>query len=159
VTNTRDDKISSPFGYKSFRERRCLVPVTSFAEPDDDKPVRWHWFALQGDEPRPLFAFAGLWREWNGPIKKDGPKVLIQTFSFMTTLPNALTKRINHERMPVLLATVDQQQSWLAGENDHTLIKPFDPHQMLEVQAGFEKKDILSDGFGHLQALDKNDFK
>jgi hypothetical protein len=21
----------------------------------------WHWFALKGDEPRPLFAFAGLY--------------------------------------------------------------------------------------------------
>src|SRR5690349_5489266 len=47
---------------------RCLVPVTSFAEPDnragDDKPSIWTWFAQ--DESRPLIFFAGIWREWEG---------------------------------------------------------------------------------------------
>lgn len=50
--------------------------ATSFCEPHDDrKPATWHWFALKGDEPRPLFAFAGLWQRWRGPIKKDRPNV------------------------------------------------------------------------------------
>jgi putative SOS response-associated peptidase YedK len=34
VTNTRDDKIHSGFWRDSFRQRRCLVPVTSFCEPN-----------------------------------------------------------------------------------------------------------------------------
>lgn len=33
VTNTRDDKINSPFWRQSFERRRCLVPASSFAEP------------------------------------------------------------------------------------------------------------------------------
>ena len=41
--------------------------------------------------------------QWNGPIKKDGDNVDIEVFSFRTTLPNALTCTINHERSPVLL--------------------------------------------------------
>ena len=41
----------------------------------DVKPVTWNWFALRGDDPRPLFSFAGVWRRHRGPIEKDGPVV------------------------------------------------------------------------------------
>jgi hypothetical protein len=86
VTNTRDDKArSSSFWRDSFEKRRCLVPVTCFAEPKEVTPATWHWFALNGEEPRPLFAFAGLWRRNVGPIKKDGPSVELDVYSFMTT--------------------------------------------------------------------------
>jgi putative SOS response-associated peptidase YedK len=63
VTSTRDDKArTSPFWRNSFETRRCLVLANSFCEPHDDiRPATWHWFALRGQEPRPLFAFAGLW--------------------------------------------------------------------------------------------------
>ena len=52
VTNVRDDTIlKSKFWRGSFEERRCLVPATSFCEPNGDvKPATWHWFALRGDE-------------------------------------------------------------------------------------------------------------
>jgi len=75
VTNVRDDKIlTSSFWKSSFEERRCLVPASSFCEPNSDvKPATWHWFALKGGE-RPLFAFPGIWRNYRGPTKKDGPK-------------------------------------------------------------------------------------
>src|SRR5262245_14232245 len=34
VTNVRDDKIlTSPFWKKSFEQRRCLVPASSYCEP------------------------------------------------------------------------------------------------------------------------------
>lgn len=60
-----------------------------------------------------LFAFAGLWRHHVGPIKKDGPHVELDVFSFMTTTPNALVETVNHERMPVLLATPGMQDQWV----------------------------------------------
>jgi putative SOS response-associated peptidase YedK len=37
VTNTRDDKIKSPFWSESFKQRRCLVPASSFCEPHDGR--------------------------------------------------------------------------------------------------------------------------
>lgn len=143
VTNTRDDKISSSFWRKSFADRRCLVPVTSFAEPDSEKPVRWHWFALKGNEPRPLFAFAGLWQRWKGPVKKDGPTVEIDVFSFMTGEPNDFTKAINHERLPILLGTREMQEQWIDGNTEDAvkLLKPYPAERMREVQAGLEKMD------------------
>jgi putative SOS response-associated peptidase YedK len=43
VTNVRDDKIlASRFWRSSFEQRRCLVPATSFCEPNGDvKPATW----------------------------------------------------------------------------------------------------------------------
>ena len=145
VTNTRDDKIEAPFWKQSIAARRCLVPVTSFAEPDDGKPAQWHWFAVQGEQPRPLFAFAGIWRRFKGPVKKDGPTIEIDTYSFMTTRPNMFTERINHDRLPVILATAEDQETWLRGYPDEwrSLLQPFPASKMREVQVGLDKLDKM----------------
>jgi putative SOS response-associated peptidase YedK len=144
VTNTREDKIESPFWRQSIAERRCLVPATSFAEPDDLTPVQWHWFAVKGETPRPIFCFAGIWRRYKGPIKKDGETVEIDTYSFMTTKPNKFTERINHDRLPAILATPEEQDAWLNGTRSqwHSLLKPFPASRMNEVQVGKDKKDL-----------------
>ncbi len=74
VTNVRDDKIlTSKFWKPSFEARRCLVPASSYCEPDSGKPAKWHSFAVNGDDDRRLFAFPGIWQRWNGPIKKTAP--------------------------------------------------------------------------------------
>lgn len=147
VTNTRDDKAATRFWKASLAQRRCLVPATSFCEPHDGrKPASWHWFALTGDEPRSLFAFAGLWMRWRGPVKKDGPNVEQDVFSFMTTRPNELTAGINHERSPVILADEAARQRWLSGSADEalSLLHPFPAERMAIVQEGFEKRDLLA---------------
>ena len=52
VTNVRDDTVrSSPFWRPSFEARRCLVPASSYCEPDSNKPAGWHWFALLTEQP------------------------------------------------------------------------------------------------------------
>jgi putative SOS response-associated peptidase YedK len=146
VTNARDDKMQSAFWRDSVRKRRCLIPASSFCEPNSDvKPATWNWFALSGEDPRPLFAFAGLWRVWQGPIKKDGPPVTLDVFSFMTTTPNALVETVNHERMPVLLATLEAQDQWMDGSDEEAfaLCRPYPPELMRIVQSGYEKRDLL----------------
>ena len=145
VTNARDDKATTKFWKDSFEQRRCLVPASAFCEPDGNKPSKWHWFALKGDEPRPPFAFPGIYRQWKGPIKKDGPNVDMEVFSFMTTLPNTLTSTINHERSPVLLTEEGQFSTWLTGtpEEAFSLMKTSDPERMHIVQSGFDKEDLL----------------
>ena len=117
VTNVRDDKVqSSSFWKDSFEERRCLVPVTSFSEAKGLKPAIWHWFALKGDVPRPLFAFAGIWRKYKGPLKKDGESVEVEVFAFMTTTPNELVATISHDRMLVILIKEEEFETWLNGK-------------------------------------------
>ena len=147
VTNVRDDKIlTSRFWTPSFQQRRCLVPASSYCEPDSGKPAQWHWFAVNGDDDRRLFAFPGIWQHWKGPVKKDGPNVELDVYSFMTTAPNALTDSINHERMPVLLSEEAEFETWLSGSPAEalTLARSYDPGAMRIVQSGFEKKDLLA---------------
>ncbi|HML27619.1 MAG TPA: SOS response-associated peptidase family protein [Hyphomicrobium sp.] len=147
VTNVRDDKIpSSRFWRPSFEARRCLVPASSYCEPDTAKPAGWHWFAVNGENDRELFAFAGIWQRWYGPIKKDGQNVELDVYAFMTTTPNALTVSINHERMPVLLSGEEEFETWLSGTTGEAfaLARSFDPARMRIVQSGLEKKDLLA---------------
>ena len=111
------------------------MPATSFCEPNGDvKPATWRWFAINGSEPRPTFAFPGIWRRYQGPVKKDGPKLDLEVYAFLTTTPNSLVATINHERMPVLLTREEQFATWLQ----------FPPGQMRIVQEGFKKEDLLS---------------
>ena len=147
VTNTRDDKIASRFWRVSLEQRRCLVPASSFCEPRDGvKPATWHWFALQGDEAWPPFAFADLWQRWRGPIKKGGESVELDIYSFMTTAPNALTASINHERSPVLLTTEAERDTWLSGsmEEAASLLRPLPASRLQIVREGFEKQDPVT---------------
>jgi putative SOS response-associated peptidase YedK len=146
VTNVRDDKVlKSSFWKPSFEARRCLVPASSYCEPDTGKPAKWHWFAVNGEHDRELFAFPGIWQRWTGPIKKDGEPVEVDVYSFLTTAPNALTIGINHERMPVLLSEEADFETWLSGspKEAFALARSFDPAQMRIVQSGLEKEDLL----------------
>ena len=147
VTNVRDDKLrTSPFWRPSFEQRRCLVPASSFCEPNGDvKPATWNWFALNGDDARPLFAFAGIWRRYIGPVKKEGPNVDIETYSFLTTTPNALVATINHERMPVLLTNNVEFETWLTASADDAfaLAREYPSQHVRIIQQGFDKKDLL----------------
>ena len=147
VTNVRDDKIlKSKFWRGSFEERRCLVPATSFCEPNGDvKPATWHWFAINGSEPRPTFAFPGIWRHYKGPVRKDGPKLDLEVYSFLTTTPNKLVATVNHERMPVLLTREEEFEIWLTGSPKEALAlaREYPPDRMRIVQEGFRKEDRL----------------
>lgn len=101
-------------------EHRCVVPVTSFAEPspvdvkDPETGVKKnYWFAL--NEERPLFFFAGLWTRWQGVRKvKEGPGNH-EVYGFMTTAPNALIKPIHEKAMPVILRTQEETETWLTA--------------------------------------------
>jgi putative SOS response-associated peptidase YedK len=102
-------------------ENRCVVPVTSFAEPspkpgDKDPETgiqRNFWFALSADLP--IFFFAGFWARWTGVRKvKDGPGEH-QLFGFLTTQPNAVVKPIHEKAMPVILTTQGEIETWLTA--------------------------------------------
>ena len=144
ITNARDDKVAgSPFWRSSFEARQCLVPATSFAEYH---PTEKHhgrkaavWFALKGDEPRPLFAFAGLWRSWRGNLK--GERVEMDVVAFLTTTPNAIVKPIHPNRMPVILKREDHD-TWLTGTPEQALglTAPYPADEMQIVYTG-ETKD------------------
>ena len=60
------------------------------------RPVTWAVVhdPVDGD-PRPAFAFPGIWPRYSGPVKKDGPHVDLEVYAFLTTTPNELVATVN----------------------------------------------------------------
>lgn len=144
VTNIRSDKAGSAFWKSAIEKRRCLVPATSYCEPHGTKtPAEWNWFALKGEEARPMFCFAGAWTRYKGPVKKDGPILEQDVYAFLTVEPNSLVTTIAHDRMPLVLRS-DDYETWLSGTSAEAmaLARSYDADEMRIVQAGADKKDL-----------------
>lgn len=124
--------------------QRCLVPATSFAEPDNNQGPKsiWTWFAQ--DETRPLFFFAGIWREWEGDrgtkAAPDVGKHLV--FSFLTTDASHDVAPVHSDATPVCLFTEEDREMWMNApvELALSLQKPPAPGTLKIVAAG-EKQD------------------
>jgi putative SOS response-associated peptidase YedK len=94
-------------------DNRCVVPVTSFAEPDQASGTKInHWFAL--GEDRPLFFFAGFWTPQFTSVRavKEGPTTN-DLFAFMTTDANTEVHAIHPKAMPVILRTPEDVDAWM----------------------------------------------
>src|SRR3984957_20354597 len=94
-------------------ESRCLVPFTSFSEPNpgaagDRAPV---WFAF--DETRPLACFAGIWTRWTSVRKVREGETTNDLFAFLTINPNAEVGAIHPKAMPVILRTPEEMDTWM----------------------------------------------
>ena len=101
---------------------RCVVPATSFAEPDPHNRIDGRtpnvWFGL--NENRPLFFFAGIWTPWHGVRKvKDGEQDF-QLYGFLTTDPNAEVTPVHEKAMPVILNSELEIDLWLSAPWDET---------------------------------------
>lgn len=97
-------------------ESRCLVPLTSFAEPNPAAPKEGGrtanaWFALDPDCP--VTFFAGLWTPWRGKRMAREEPADHEVYGFLTTTPNAVVKPIHPEAMPVILTTPEEWDTWL----------------------------------------------
>lgn len=91
VTNARDDKLETYFWRDSFKHRRCLIPVTQWAEPEgESRRMTRTWYAPVGEE---LFAVAGLWR----PTAEWG-----DAYAMVMTDSSPQMADV-HDRMPVIL--------------------------------------------------------
>jgi len=142
VTNARGDRtLASRFWQPSFEARRCLVPVTAFAEPKGQRPAVWHWFGL--DDERTPFAFAGIWRPWSGRLKPGIEPVALDVFAILTTDPNAVVAPIHPTRMPEMLFGAEAYDTWLTGslEQALALARPYSADGMRVVAKG-DKQDI-----------------
>lgn len=114
-------------------ENRCVVPLTSFAEPHKVTKKN-HWFSL--DESKPLVFFAGIWvPNWTSVRKiKEGP-VTIDLYGFLTTEPNAVVKPIHEKAMPAILTSHDEVETWLTApwEEAGRLQRPLPESHIVEV--------------------------
>ena len=145
VTNARNMSSNYWRGWFGKPEFRCLVPASSFAEyhptEKDEKGRKLaSWFVLKGDEPRPPFAFAGLWRPWTGERKK-GEEGEFNLYAFLTCEPNEVVAPIHPKAMPVILEP-DDYDTWLTAPADEALKlqRPFPAEKMYLAFTG-KKKD------------------
>ena len=93
---------------------RCLVPFTSFSEPDQDhqgtlKPV---WFALAEDQP--LAFFAGIWTPHACVRKIKTGWEEIDAYAFLTTDSAEPVKTFHRKAMPVILADEADRDLWMS---------------------------------------------
>lgn len=95
-------------------ERRCLVPFTSFAEPNQvgGVPGENVWFALGND--RPLAFFAGVWTPWTCVRKVKEGEITCDVFGFLTVEPDAEVGAVHAKAMPVILTTAEERDLWLS---------------------------------------------
>jgi putative SOS response-associated peptidase YedK len=94
---------------------RCVVPFTSFCEPDQASgSLQSTWLAL--DESRPLAFFAGIWTaQWTSVRKIKEGEITIDLFGFLTTDANAEVKAIHPKAMPVILRTPEECDIWMSA--------------------------------------------
>lgn len=102
VNNTRTDKLDSSFWKSSFEKRRCLIPVSAWAEAEGPKGKKTRTWISRPDAE--LFAVAGIWNEsdeWGA------------VYSMVMTDAGRAAAEV-HTRMPVLLARSDYS-AWTLG--------------------------------------------
>ncbi|WP_254514771.1 SOS response-associated peptidase family protein [Novosphingobium sp. G106] len=89
VNNARDDKLLTSFWKDSFTKRRCIIPVTQWAEAEGEKgKMTKTWYSLHGVD---LFADAGVWRN---TVERGDAYSMVDGCVQMSDV---------HDRMPVIL--------------------------------------------------------
>jgi putative SOS response-associated peptidase YedK len=109
VNNARSDKLETGFWRHAFTHRRCLIPLTAWAEAEGPKGQMTRTWVSRPDAP--LFAAAGVWRpsdEWGDCY------AMVMTDSAGTDAASV------HDRMPVLLAPSDYAR-WLQSPGEDAI--------------------------------------
>jgi putative SOS response-associated peptidase YedK len=137
--NARSESITTTASFRDLvNTRHCLIPADGFYEWQQMGNVKQPYcFEVGAGE---LFAFAGLWDEWNNP--SGG---VIRSCTILTTTANALigevvdgkTKdrkiadRKIKDRMPVILPR-EQYDVWLRAESVKLdeVLRPYDAKAM-----------------------------
>jgi putative SOS response-associated peptidase YedK len=130
MINARAETITEKPSYRRLIEsKRCLIPADGFyewrREGNGKVPV---WFHLKNKQP---FAFAGLWDMW-----RDVDGEVLHSFTIITTIPNALIRRI-HNRMPVIFDRLQARQ-WLdprLSTRSADIVADFAPFPSEQMQA------------------------
>ncbi len=105
LINARVETLQEKPSFKhALGRRRCLIPADGFFEwKQEDKNKTPHYIHFRDNR---IYAFAGLWEEWNGP--GDAP---LRSCTIITGPPNPLLSTLHH-RMAIILRP-DWENVWL----------------------------------------------
>ena len=141
MINARADTVAEKPSFRTpFRRRRCLIPADSFYEwKTVNGKKQAHRISFQDQD---VFAFAGLWEDWQGP---DGSEV--ETCTIITTDAAPQISQIHH-RMPVIL---DPQnfETWITGtpEAAQDLLQPYQgERRLVTVPISSQVNNVRNDG-------------
>jgi len=127
LINARSETLAEKASFKNaLKYRRCLVIADGFYE--------WKKSTKKSKIPyriflntKELFAFAGLWEEY-----EDDDQNTVHTFTIITTTANSAISKI-HDRMPVILEP-QLEKSWLdpefSTEARINLLKPLNDNKI-----------------------------
>lgn len=126
-------------------KHRCLVPFTSFAEPDQVGGSLQHiWFALS--QARPPAFFAGVHTPWSCVRKIKSGWEDCELFGFLTTDANSEVATYHAKAMPVILTDPADQDLWLSdapwAEVRH-LQRPLPDGTLQVVARGVRKDEVV----------------
>ncbi|NIQ01439.1 MAG: hypothetical protein GWM98_14495 [Nitrospinaceae bacterium] len=114
LINARAETVhEKPSFRSSFKKRRCLVPADGFYEWQVQNNQKFPQYIRKTSGG--LFAFAGLWSEW------DSGQGILQTFTIITTTANRQLQPI-HDRMPVILPP-EHYHTWMAPDTPAETLK------------------------------------
>ena len=98
--------VMKPAFRKPIRSQRCLVIADAFIEGSAIEKLNKPYVVYLKDNVRP-FAFAGIWDRW-----ESGDGEIVYSFAIITTVANALMKKIGCDRLPVILPR-NRETAWL----------------------------------------------
>ena len=122
LINARAETLEEKASFRNaLKRRRCLVPADGFYEwkvVGKKSKVPYRITLLQEE----LFAFAGLWEEY-----EDEEGQMVHTFTIVTTEANSALQSL-HSRMPVVLSR-QAEKAWLSPDTDpkdlSALLQPY----------------------------------
>ncbi|MBN21089.1 MAG: hypothetical protein CL678_07355 [Bdellovibrionaceae bacterium] len=112
--NARSETVHlKPTFRDSFKNRRCIVPITHFIEwvgiPGKKKTIQFFCKA------NPLLGVAGIWNRWVSPVGQ-----ITYSYSLITKNPDPRILEQGHDRMPVILKP-ENYNEWLQPNSQNRL--------------------------------------
>lgn len=110
--NARAESVNSkPSFSKSFKSKRCIIPVKGFFEWQHIGNEKIPWYIYHGNEE--IFSLAGVYDQW----VETSTGELLNTFSVVTTDANDLMVVIHNskKRMPVILDRLNEKK-WISQD-------------------------------------------